>query len=207
MDHEHKRQQLRRALAGDGAALDHLVETLTPIIQARVARGLKLWLVGSAAGRSVRQEVEDLAQEVFVVLFAEDGKVLRRWQPELGLSLENYVGLVAERQTASVMRSGRRSPWKEDPTFSEELDGEVPESDPEEAAASREELRLLVQGLYEILSPLGRRLFDLLYLRQLSVADVAATTGMNTDAVYAWRSRLRRQALDLRRKLSNKTSR
>jgi len=46
----------------------------------------------------------------------------------------------------------------------------------------------------EELSPLAWHLFDLIYLQQLSVADVIAATGMSADAVYAWRSRLARLA-------------
>ncbi len=185
---------VRAALAGDEAALTRLVRALTPIIQSRVARGLLLRRTGTAAGRDVRQEVEDLTQEIFLLLFADGGKVLRSWQPERGLSLLNFVGLVAERQTASILRSGKRSPWKEDPTLPEDFDPPAPESGPEEITASREQCRLLLDRLTEELSPLGRHLFDLLFLRELPFEEVTRQTGMSPDAVYAWRSRLRRLA-------------
>jgi RNA polymerase sigma factor (sigma-70 family) len=186
--------ELQSALGGDEPALTRLVQSLTPVIQSRVARGLLLRRTGLAAGRDLRQEVEDLVQEIFLVLFANGGKVLRSWQPERGLSLLNFVGLVAERQTASILRSGKRSPWKEDPTLVEDFEQAAPESGPEEAAASREQLKLLLHRLTEELSPLGRHLFDLLFLRELPLDEVVARTGMNPDAVYAWRSRLRRLA-------------
>jgi RNA polymerase sigma factor (sigma-70 family) len=190
------------ALAGDEAALTRLVQVLTPVIQSRVARSLLLRRAGRAAGRDIRQEVEDLTQEIFLLLFADNGKVLRSWQPERGLSLLNFVGLVAERQTASVLRSGKRSPWKEDPTLPEDLDQVAPESGPEEIAASREQLKRLLQRLTEELTPLGRHLFDLLFLRELPCEEVTRQTGMSPDAVYAWRSRLRRLA----RRLLDETS-
>ncbi|HVR98056.1 MAG TPA: hypothetical protein VMW27_15670 [Thermoanaerobaculia bacterium] len=196
MDHESIQDEVRQALAGNEPALNRLVQTLTPVIQSRVARGLLLRRTGTAAGRNVRQEVEDFTQEIFLVLFADDGKVLRSWQPERGLSLANFVGLVAERQTASILRSGRRSPWKEDPTLVEDMDlsAPAPESDPEETTASREQLKLLLHRLTGELSPLGRHLFDLLFLRELPFEEVTRRTGMSPDAVYAWRSRLRRLA-------------
>lgn len=196
MDSEATQDEVRKALAGDEPALDRLVRTLTPVIQSRVARGLLLRRTGTAAGRNVRQEVEDIAQEIFLVLFADDGKVLRSWQPERGLSLPNFVGLVAERQTASILRSGKRSPWKEDPTLPEDVDqtAQAPESGPEEVATSREQLKLLLHRLTGELSPLGRQLFDLLFLRELPLEEVTRRTGMSPDAVYAWRSRLRRLA-------------
>ncbi len=190
-----------RAVTEGGAALARLVEVLTPVIQARVARCLLLRRSGLAAGRDVRQEVEDLSQEVFLTLFTESGKVLLDWQPERGLSLENFVGLVAERRSASIMRSGKRSPWKEDPTLTEELD-EQDDTNPEAETASRMTLRNLLHRLTEELSPLGRRLFELLFLQDLSVAEVGRQTGMSADAIYAWRSRLRRLANKIRQEMS-----
>jgi RNA polymerase sigma factor (sigma-70 family) len=199
--------EVRRALAGDEPALTRLVRTLTPVIQSRVARSLLLRRTGTAAGRNIRQEVEDIVQEIFLVLFAEEGRVLRSWQPERGLSLLNFVGLVAERQTASILRSGKRSPWKEDPTLVEDMDqaAPTPESGPEEAAASREQLKLLLHRLTVELSPLGRHLFDLLFLRELPLEEVTRETGLSSDAVYAWRSRLRRLARRLLDESSSET--
>ncbi len=193
---------VHQALAGDEPALSRMVDALTPVIQARVARGLLLWRTGAAAGRDIRQEVEDLAQEIFLVIFADSGKVLRDWRPERGLTLANFVGLVAERRTASFLRSGKRSPWKEDPTVAEELDQETAGPSPEAVTASREVLRHLQRRLTEELSPLGRHLFDLLFLRELSVEEIVRETGLSPDAVYQWRSRLRRLAHRLRDELS-----
>lgn len=183
---------LERALAGDPAAILELVDHLTPVIQARVARSLLRR--SHLQAYDVRQEVEDLSQEVFVSLFADDARVLRSWDPERGLSLLNFVGFVAERQVASILRTGKRNPWKEDPTLTEELDGMDPAIDPHEAMVSRDGLQRLLRRLEEQLSPLGRRLFDLIYLREHTVAEVACETGLGNDAIYTWRSRLRRLA-------------
>lgn len=198
MTDEEIQDLVRRALAGDEPAQTWLVQTLTPIIQSRVAR----FLLPRRKGRDVRQEVEDFTQEVFLILFADDGKVLRSWEPERGLSLQNFVGLVAKRVTASILRSGKRSPWKEDPTLSEDLDQTARESGPEEITATREQLRLLLDRLTEKLSPLGWHLFDLLYLHDLPIEEVMRQTNMTADAVYAWRSRLRRLACRLLEEMS-----
>lgn len=188
-------QEIAAALAGEGAAVERLVALLTPVIQARIARSLLHYRRGGASGRDVHQEVADLAQDVFLLLFEKDGKVLRSWQPERGLTLENFVGLVAERQTVSLLRSGRRSPWKEDPTLAEDLDGQAAKGpEPEDAAASRDQLRRLFLRLKEELSPLGRQLFELIFVQELDVGEVGQRTGLSADAVYAWRSRLRKLA-------------
>jgi RNA polymerase sigma-70 factor, ECF subfamily len=204
MDHEDSADLVERALAGDQTALTRLVARLTPVVQARVARTLLARRSRLGSGRDVRQEVEDLSQEVFLALFARDARVLRSWQAERGLSLENFVGLVAERQVVSFLRSGRRNPWKEDPTLAEDLDAMAPESGPEEVAASREQLSLLLERLREKLSPLGHQLFVLLFVQEMSVAETMAESGLTADAVYAWRSRLRRVAQQLLAELSGK---
>jgi RNA polymerase sigma factor (sigma-70 family) len=192
MDDQAIQDEVRSALAGDEAALNRLVRKLTPVIQSRVARGLLRWRTGAAAGRDVRQEVEDITQNIFLHLFADDGKVLRSWHPELGLSLLNFVGLVAKRQTASILRSRKRSPWnKEDPTLFEDFNQPARESDPEETAVWREKFKLLLGRLTEELSPQGWRLFDLLFLQELPIEEVTRQTGMSPAAVYKWRSRLR----------------
>lgn len=184
-----ERALLDSALRGDAAATRRLVGLLVPVVQARVARILVRRRGGS--GRDVRQEVADLAQEVFAALFAEDGKVLRAWDASRGLSLESFCGLVAEREAASILRSGRRSPWTEAATELDELEkglADVP--DVERAVSSRQQLARLVDRLREALSPRGLELFQRLVIEEESVESVCASTGMTADAVYAWKSRI-----------------
>lgn len=196
------RAEWQLALLGDEGALARLVHRLTPVVQARVARKLLLARDRTGGSRDVRQEVEDLTQEIFLTLFADDGKVLRDWDPARGLSLANFVGLVAERQTVSILRSGRRSPWRDDPTLAVEMERIASPIETETATASREVLCRLFDRLTEELSPLGRRLFDLLLVQETPVAEAMLTTGLSADAVYAWRSRLRRLARNLLTELS-----
>lgn len=187
-----ERAFLKRALAGDHAAVARLVERLTPVVHARAARALLR--AGRGAGPRLRQELKDLVQEVFLALFEAGGRILESWAPERGLSLENFVGLVTERQVISILRSGKRDPWREDPTLASELDGASPDVGPEAAAASKQTLERLLERLRACLSPLGWQLFELLYLQERSVSEVEHSTGLSSAAVYAWRSRLRRLA-------------
>lgn len=185
---EPEQQRVRSALDGDAAAVRWLIALLSPVIQARVTRAL---LRRAGGRRSTRQEVADMTQEVFVALFENRGKVLRSWEPGRGMSLVNFVGLVAERQAAAILRSGRRSPWTEDPTLCEEL--ERPSDDalgPEARVASKQLGAVLLDRLRETLSARGLDLWERLYVREESVESVCAATGMSQDALYAWRSRL-----------------
>jgi RNA polymerase sigma-70 factor, ECF subfamily len=202
MNHEDTAGQLRRALAGDQTALAGLVAALTPVVQARVARTLLARRSRLAGGCTVRETVADLSQDVFLALFARDARVLRDWQPERGLSLENFAGLVAERLVLSFLRSGRRNPTQEISWSEDAFEPKAPDSGPEEVTAGREHLALLLDRLREEVSPLGRRLFDLLFIQELSLPEVRAASGLSPDAVYAWRSRLRRLARKLLAELS-----
>ena len=188
--------QLALALAGDGRALEHLVDRLTPVVQVRVARVL-LRHDQHRHSQDIRSVVEDVVQEVFITLFSADARVLRQWQPDRGLSLANFVGLVAERKALAVLRSARRNPWTEEPTEMLHLDSLALGPDPEEFTASREDLKVLLARLREDLSPLGWRIFQLLFVLERSVPEVIRETRLSANAVYAWRSRLRRRARDL----------
>jgi RNA polymerase sigma-70 factor (ECF subfamily) len=183
---------LEAALAGDRRALRAFVAAMSPIIEARVVRGLARRSV-ERAGRDLRQEVEDLAQEVFAALFAHDGHVLRSWDAKKGLSLSNFVGLVAERQVASAMRSGKRNPWRDRPEELDELEraaDTVPDAAPQ--VESRQELEVLLDRLRASLSPRGLVLFHRLYVEEEPIEKVAADLEMTRDAVYMWRSRVQK---------------
>jgi RNA polymerase sigma-70 factor (ECF subfamily) len=183
---------VRRALARDVDACRQLVAALTPAVQKRVGFAL-LRRERAGGGRFTRQEVADLTQEVFLLLWDDDGRVLRSWDPSRGASLSTFVGLVAERAVASRLRSGRRSAWKEDPTLEGDLELRAGGGDhPEHRIADRHFLERLLDRLRGELSPRGLLLFQALYCDQRTPEDVAAEHGMTPDAVYVWRSRMRK---------------
>lgn len=185
------------AVAGDARAVRALFDALTPIVQARVARALLR--SRAARGRDVHQEVQDLAQQVFVALFADGGRVLRSWDPARGLSLANFVGLVAEREVASILRRRRRSPFTEEPAPDSALEVE-PDSGRgvERHVASRELLATIYERLRERVTGRGLEMFHMLVIDERTTAEIQAVTGLGEDAVYAWRARLLRLAREIR---------
>lgn len=193
--------EVQAALRGDRAAADALVLHLSTPIQRRVA-GV-LWRRARAGGRAVtRQEVVDLTQDVFVLLFERDGHVLRSWSSERGASLGGFVGLVAERYAVSVQRSGRKSAYKEFLTMDDEIfEGVGSSLDPEKVVGDRQLLGKLLDRLREELSPQGHRLFVALYVEQRSPDDVARDEGLTPNAVYLWRSRLKKRVRSLAEEL------
>ena len=186
-------QMLDRALGGDRGALSDLLDRLTPVVQACVARALLSRAAGR--GRDVRQEVEDMVQEVFVRLLVDDAKALRAWDPERGLSLKNFVALLAGRHVASIMRARRRNPWSEQPVEDPALHALAQDrcdggQDVEQQVLTHEMLEYLLLRLEEELSPLGYQLFELLFVKEREVTEVCQALNMTPNAVYAWRSRL-----------------
>jgi RNA polymerase sigma factor (sigma-70 family) len=185
-----------RALAGDERLIRRIVDTLTPTIQARVAKAL--WRRRTAAGnRDVAQEVEDLTQAVFLSFFADDGRVLRTWDPARG-GLDTFVRVVAEREVSSILRTRSRNPWTEEPTGADQLERQVSVgADIEAVLGSHELLATIVQRVRARVSERGREVFDLLLVDGRSVDEVGALMEMTPDAIYAWRSRLARIAREI----------
>ena len=178
------------ALGGDRAAIRELVDAVTPVIEARVVRGFAR-RGGFSRGRDARQELEDTTQDVFAALFAHDGRVLRAWDPARGLSLANFVGLVADRHVATLMRSRSKNPWRDVPEELDTLEAEIePVPDAAPRLESRRSLERLLDRLRGALSPRGLELFERLYVDEEPIEDVARVMGMTREAIYAWRNRV-----------------
>lgn len=187
---------ITRAAEGDRQAMRQLVTALSPIIRTAVVSVLAR---NTGSGRRApRQEVEDVTQSVLLALFAERGQVLQQWDPARGLPLEGFVSLLAKRETFSLLRSRRRSPWTESPTEVEALDqNAVPRMGPESETISRDMLASLAEAVRSKLTAKGFELFELMFMRGLPPEEVATLTSLTLEAVYAWKSRLGRQVKDI----------
>jgi RNA polymerase sigma factor (sigma-70 family) len=192
---------VRFGLAGDPSAVRTLIEAMAPVVHARVVRALHRR--HDARGRDLAQDVADFTQDVFVALFSEDGKALRSWDPQRGLSFQNFVGLLAQRRVASLLRVRKRNPWS-DQTVRDSEPALLPalhEEPIEAGAASRELLGQLLTHLESTLSTRGLDLFQRLYVDEQTVAEVCKQTGLSSNAVHQWRRRLGLLARDALEKL------
>ena len=196
---EDNKALLLRALAGDGQSVNRLVNLLTPVVQTRVARKL----LGQSSSGDIRQDVKDYTQDVFLQLFENNGRILKGWQAERGMSLENYVGLVTERRVISLLRSGKRNPWRERDGLDEVSEPVSAEADVATQVQHADTLDVLLDSMRQALSPRGWQLFELLYIRECSVDEMQLQTGLSADAIYAWRSRLRKTARECQQELNS----
>lgn len=174
-----------RVLEGDRRAAEALVQRLMPVIQKRVG-----WVLSRGRGHR-REDVVDYTQDVLLRLFERDYRILRSWDPDKGASLSTFVGLVAEREVLTALRSGRRSAYREDPTLDEKMERKMEAASIEEHLESREMLDRLLDHLERELSPRARGLFHALYVEQKPAEEVAEEFGMSLNALYSWRSRLK----------------
>lgn len=191
---ESAQELIRSAIDGDSRSMRQLVHELTPVIRVAVTS-----VLSRAPGRrQAHQEIEDVTQTVLLSLFADRGRALRDWDPTRGRDLLSFVAMLAQRETASVLRSRRRSPWTEHPTQLEELDrNAVSRMGPESEAISRDMLSALAVAMREHLSPRGAEVFDLMFLQGMSPEDVCDVTGLKLDAVYTWKSRIAKKLREL----------
>jgi DNA-directed RNA polymerase specialized sigma24 family protein len=185
-DPQNQLQLITKALSREPAAVRALIDQLSPVIERRVAAAL--WR--RAPGRDIRTEVQDMTQDVFLSLFAGDGKALRAWDPERGMSLASFVGLLARHQVSSILRTGRTQPFRDEPTEAATLEA-LPDVGPapEAVVGSREEVVRLLERVRARLSARGQELFQRLVLDEESLDGLSASTGLSRDALYQWRSR------------------
>jgi len=193
---------LQRALAGDAAAMEALTRLLTPPIQARVARTL---CRRPGHKGDLGRDLEDLMQEVFVRLFAENARALRAWDPDRGLSLVGFLRMVADREVSNVFASGRRQPSAERLELEENMDLHARSTAPDEErrAIDRDLLLKVYRELQTWLTPRGRELFTVVYLEERPLEEVAERFEMKRGALYAWRNRVGRKARSLLEKLQS----
>ena len=195
------RQLVASVVGRDPDACRQLVRRLTPIVQRRVGRRYEHFSRLRQAPLE-RSQVLDLTQEVLVVLFENDAAVLRRWDPARGLSLDNYVGCVAEREAAAILRSGRRSAWAETPTASDLIDLGAHTDGAEQRVTSRDELLEIWHRLEEQLSARGLALFEALLIEERPIDELCERFETTANALYVFRSRVRERLQGIRRALA-----
>jgi len=154
-------EDLDRLLAGEKAAWDGFVARYARVVFAAVHRRL------GPAGRG--EEVSDVVQEVFLRLCQDNFRRLASYDPRQA-RLSTWLTVVASRLAIDHLRRLRR------PTAA--LD-EVPESLLTVEPVVREHLKI-PDGL---LTPRQALVLDLLYRRELEVAEAAAVLDIDPQTV------------------------
>jgi RNA polymerase sigma-70 factor (ECF subfamily) len=154
-------EDFTRLFEGDKATWDRFVQRFSPVIFAAVRRRLV------PAGRT--DDAEDVAQDVFMKLCARDYRVLRTYDAGRA-KLTTWLTVISNTTAIDHLRR------QKGPT--QDIDA-VPESrlsvDPKEPAWLK-----IPPGL---LSPRQALVLEMLYTREMEVAEVAGTLGVDPQTV------------------------
>jgi RNA polymerase sigma-70 factor (ECF subfamily) len=160
---------LVRVRARDELAARELVEILYPLV-ARLVR----------AHLPQRDDPEDLAQEVFMKIFAR----LDQFRGEV--PFEHWVSRVAISTCIDKLRAQKRRPTVRWSDLSEQEQAVIERISAEEQSSGTQGESLawdILQKLLQALAPAERMLVTLLELEQKSIAEVCALTGWNSGVV------------------------
>ena len=182
---------VRLALGGDAAARRELARRLMHAVAREVSFAVSR--LARTERRDPKQEVRDLVHEILLGLFEEDGKALRRWDPERGRSLESFVQLIARRRVPRMLSGGRGNPWADAPIEPTDVET-VDESDLARRLEQRNQLDQVLAALNERMNERDHELFDLVFVRELPPEAVAEQMEMTRGAVNAWAYRVRKLA-------------
>lgn len=181
-------QETTRATGEDlpSIPVETLIQRLRPFIERRVRHRLRCHPV--TRKRAQREDVEDLVQDVFAHLFADDARVLALHDPRR-MDLLAWVHLIADRLISSTLRSPKRNPCTLEPTDEQTLEGYLEPVEP-----------VVTENKAHFLGEVERRagpkakvvLKNLLEGRKMT--EISALTGMSPNAVHKACERLRKLA-------------
>lgn len=186
--------ELDQAVPGSpsGPSVRELVETLAPVVHARVA-AVFVRHASKRPGGDLRQDIEDQVQSTFVLLFDRQGHVLRAWDETKGLSLANWVGRLARLRAMDAVRTGMRGPWHHDATEHSFFEARTAAgATPENLRWTKELWRETQRRILARESSDGQQMFELLFVRDLSTQEISTITSKSDAAIFKWRSRLRK---------------
>jgi RNA polymerase sigma factor (sigma-70 family) len=177
-DHE----LIERAIAGDPAASETLVARLLQVIRARARR---------VCQRHKRNDADDLVQEIWLKLFADDCARLRGYDPARNTSLEGYVGAIAENEAVSLLRRDAAKKRGGHLLAVESIEVESEDANPEENAQANELAARLGLHLEKELSARGMLIFRYAFTDQREPDEVAKLLGVTVQVVYNWQHKIR----------------
>lgn len=178
--------EVTRFIRGDRSAARSMLRRLTPVIQARVRSTLRR--------RSSPLSPDDVVQEVWVTLMQDDKRLLRRYDPGRGSSLEGYVGGIADRVASDAVRrsrAGKRDAARTVTGLPDQVEDKASTVDP---ILDRDLLQRLFDHLEETLPRKGRLVLRYIFGDGLSTQETADALGVSQQVVHNWKFRIRKDA-------------
>lgn len=186
--------ELQRVIRGDPQSVREFIRDFGPVFRATVRRRV----VGQW-----RQQEEDLLQEIFSGVFAQDARILRTWDGQKGRSLKAFLQVFAEQRTLDWLRRKHREAREElteESALIRKLDA-AQDRHQREAPAWLEPLLTRFRQEYDLED---QRIAELSYIDDLSVREIASILKLSEDAVYQRRHRMKNRLLKWKQELSEK---
>lgn len=179
---------VNRCLQGDAAAWESVVHSYGPRIQRMACRyGI------------LRNEAEDLAQEVFVRVYRH----LETFRADTG-SLQNWVVRVGRNLLIDHFRASRRIQDRGGTKELEEMKLKDEQVLPPDRVLERSEAAEIVENVLQVLSPELKQAIVLRYIEGMTYQEMADHLGVPEGTV---KSRINRGREKLARRLSSRVSR
>ena len=180
------RALVSRMMRGDREAARALLKRVAPVIRARCRR------VTVRSGGAV--DADDLVQEVWLALLADDARALLDFEPERGVSFEGYVGMLTERAAWKVLRrdqAKKRGGHLKLVDLGDANDRPATAPDPASVTEARDMADRLGAHLRDRLPPRGQLVFRYLFSDGCTVQQTADAIGVTQQVVYNWSHRIR----------------
>ena len=168
---------------------EELVPLVTPIVHYRVVCVLRSFYSRQPWER-LEREAEDLVQEIVVFLVVLGG--FDGWDPERGLTWQSFVDMVARRRTWDRILC-RRLTDDSEPDLEEPYLG----PDPERQVLMVDRLKYVLEELRAKLSADSWHIFELVFIQEMPLPQVAEMKKLSMDGLYARISRIRRSAREI----------
>jgi RNA polymerase sigma factor (sigma-70 family) len=182
------RALLQQVASGQPAAVRLVARRLLPVLQGRVRRALRRLTPAHV------DDAEDVVQKIWVVLLKDGARQLLAYDAARGISLEAYVGMIAEREVRNHIQhetAAARRPAEGHAPLDEA--GDVPNADPgpEADVLSADFAARLDAHLMGSLGPKGQAVLRLVYGDACAPDRAARALGCNLQVVYNWQHRIR----------------
>lgn len=183
------RQLIDRALAGNAGSARVLAKHIVTCSD----RHVRKVLVRNTACRN-RDLANELVHDVVVYIYDNDAKLLRNWNESRGASFEYYLGLITRNLVVRRLMQFRGNPASFTPV--DDIQEFMPAQTLDLQITYSLELDRVLDYVERELDEVDRSRFWALYVEGLSIEKVAQRDGITTNAVHAWKSRLRRRLRD-----------
>lgn len=172
---------VRALLHQEDGAWDYFVERYAGLVSAVVQR-----VLSGCGVRPAAADVDDIAENVFVMLLENDQALLRRYDPEHRLAA--YLSVIARTAAHRWLRRRRVKTHLPDEMWGEA----IPESGP--AASEEVRNRELLTAVREEVGTLAERdrvILELFYYQELDYQEIAGRLGISVNSVGAALTRAR----------------